>query len=409
MKSRILFIGFNKEEMPVPLLDESIAYNPIEKINYGTWTKVEGKSVISYYKYNSILPTFYDYHLIFLRNPDDIYDSDTNWSNAKMRKDLEEKREEIDILLKCGGILCTFVEIESNNNYSWSPTKFYIKNKGGEEVHPIKSCFKKIIEKNDFFYNAHFSETKGNDVILATNIHGIPVSILRYVNEGIIILLPAYNKSKISTLFMRDLIDIIKKNYLIKPGAKSIQPTWIKNYLLPNEKELLKDIMEKEKTIEEYNEIKQILYETGEALVNSVGSVFKKFGFNVKIREKEGLHDIEIKDNGFYGIIEIKGKGKNANIDDLRQLLNWYIDFQKEDETKSIKPIFVINHYRTKNIKERDSPYTEKAIELGKKNGFCLMSAYNLFKIYEKFLNNKIDMNEIKEILNQDGVVNLKK
>ena len=41
-------------------------------------------------------------------------------------------------------------------------------------------------------------------------------------------------------------------------------------------------------------------------------------------------------------IIEVKGKKDYANLDDLRQLLDWYMRQKSKDETKNIKGIFIV-------------------------------------------------------------------
>ena len=153
------------------------------------------------------------------------------------------------------------------------------------------------------------------------------------------------------------------------------------------------------------SKVKQILYESGENLVNSIAMVLTKIGFKVEVKEREGYQDIEIEHKGFFGILEVKGKEGYANVDDLRQLLDFYINCQKEDESKKIKPIFIINHFRKKDIGERGEPFTAGALTLGTKNDFCLITTSDLFLIFNDFIAKKIKIDDVIEILNTNGLV----
>jgi uncharacterized protein YqgQ len=403
MDLRVLFVGFEKDEIPKCNEDEYFK-------DIGL-AEPDGK----YYSYKKDLPTFYDYHLVFLRNPNDIPQlSYEDYHTCFMRDKINEKKEEISELFKSGGILFTFLFPKVYDNYGWLPSNISFRpiKKHGDTVIPLNTCFKNILKNNDFCYMSHFDREllyEDKDTIIATNIHGMPISIYKDVNKGTIIFLPQYKQAVIPKQIIRELVDVIRKNFIEKPGkkSKSIPPTWLQNHKLPNEEKYLKEINVKETILSEYNTIKQSLYETGENLVYSVGQILKKFGFKVKIKEKEGIQDIEIQHEEFLGIIEIKGKEKYANVDDLRQLLNWYVDSLSENEEKDIKPIFIINHYRNKNIKERKEPYTEKAIQLGENNKFCLMTTYDLFSLYIKFINKQISLSEIEKIMKKNGVVNI--
>lgn len=412
MKLRVLFVGFDNDEIPISMsLTETfrnIPFAPNSTYARGSYEDIEGTSrpIEYHYKYNEEIPTIYDYRVVFIRNPFDIYKRKSKSTTVDMRNDLINKKDEIKTFLEKGGILCTFLTFEKKNNYDWIPFSFNIISKDGEEIEPENTPFKKIFEKYSFVWLAHFKYTESSDIILAKNLFDFPVSLVRYKGKGIMIFLPIYARQPdISKLLLRDLIEVVKKNYLIKPGIKSIQPNWLEKYHLPDEKMLLREIDDAKKQILEYNMIKQMLYETGDPLVDSLKFLFKKIGFQVTLKETEGIQDIELKHENFFAIIEVKGKNKEANIIDIRQLLQWYIGAQGEDESRTVKPIFIINHFREKEPRERGEPFTQKAIELGVNNNFCLITTYYLFNIYEKFLKGTITINDIKKILNEKGFI----
>jgi len=412
MKLRVLFVGFSNDEIPFSMPStetfRNIPFSAYQTYVGGRYENIDGekRDIEYHYKYDEDIPTIYDYRVVFIRNPIEIYEKKRKSTTMNMRNDLINKKDEIKTFLEKGGILCTFLTFEKINNYDWIPFSFNIISKSGEEIESENTPFKKIFEKHPLLWLAHFKYTENSDVVLAKNLFGFPVALVRRKGKGIMIFLPIYRgQPDSSKTLLRDVIEVVKKNFLIQPGIKSIQPNWIEKYLLPDEKKLLKEINDNKKIIFEYDVIKQILYETGDVLVDSLKALFKKLGFQITIREKEGVHDIELEHEKFFAILEVKGKNKDANITDLRQLLQWYIDVQGENESRTVKPIFIINHFREKDPKERGEPFTQKAIEIGKKNDFCLITTYYLFNIYEKFLSGKIGISEITQILNKNGFV----
>lgn len=412
MKLRVLFVGFDNDETPIGMPSTETFRNiPISTHiipNGGHFENIDGKQkLIEYrYKYNEKIPTIYDYRIVFIRNPYEIYNMKDKSTTENMRNDLINKKEEIRTFVEKGGILCTSLMYEEKNNYEWLPFMFDIISKRGEEIEPEITPFQKIFKKYSFEWLAHFKYTESSDIILAKNLFDFPVSLVRKKGKGMMIFLPIYGgQADVSKNLLRDMIDIVKKNILIKPGIKSIQPNWLEKYNLPDEKSLLKEIEDAKKQIFEFNIIKQILYETGEPLVDSLKFLFNKLGFQVTIKEMERIQDIELRHEKFFGIIEVKGKNKDANIKDIRQLLDWYIDVQGEDESKTVKPIFIMNHFREDEPKVRGEPFTQKALETGKKNDFCLVTTYYLFNMYQNFLKGIITIDDIKKILNKNGFV----
>lgn len=329
-------------------------------------------------------------------------------TNTMMRDDLEEKNEEIKTFISEGGIVCTFLMGQRLNNYKWYPYSFNIVSKTGEEIIPQDTAFKKIFKKYDFNWFAHFKYIEDDDIVLAENLFNFPVSLIREKRKGKIIFFPMYGFSKdVSKLLLRDVIEVIKSEYLVKRGARSISPTWLEKYLLPNEKDIKLEIENKQKVVVEYNTIRQILYETGDALVDSVRFLFEKFGFKAIDKEKEGAQDIELKHGDFFAYLEVKGKKKDANQKDYRQLLDWVVSAESDNGSLEIKPIFVVNHYRDKDIKERGAPFTDGALKRGEKNDFCFITTVTLFEMYKKFLGKELDIEGIKEILSRIGLVRL--
>lgn len=238
--------------------------------------------------------------------------------------------------------------------------------------------------------------------IAGTTISGKCISSVIHYGSGKLILLPIPEKMSIDLI--RDLLDGIKNNYIKRDEPLEIKPQWIEKWDLEAEIKLKNDINDITKEFKHINEklewygtTKKILYAYGKELSNSIFLVFKEIGFDANLKEDEGRQDIELKFNSFFAIVEAKGLKGYANNTDLRQLLDYYVT--TSENNPSVKGIFIINHFRDKNPSERGQPFSEGALELAKNNGFCLLTTIDLFKLYNKFLKNEMQIEQIKEIM----------
>jgi len=110
-----------------------------------------------------------------------------------------------------------------------------------------------------------------------------------------------------------------------------------------------------------------------------------------------------------HAIIEVKGKEGYANNEDIRELLQWWTEKLEEDE--NVKGIFILNHFRKINPEDRkklckeklkeEDPFTKAAQKIAENNHFCLMTTYQLFQIYRKYLEKKIKKEDIIKLLKQ--------
>jgi hypothetical protein len=195
-----------------------------------------------------------------------------------------------------------------------------------------------------------------------------------------------------------------------KKNEQLIKPKWVSNIYLPGEKAKItslnknyEDFQKGSQEYEEFIKVKNILYLYGNELSIELCNMFEKIGISSTLKEIQKRQDIEILHGDFYGIIEVKGLLKHADVDDIRELLDWWIT---ESKTKpDVKGIFIVNHYRDKEPKLRVTPYTPHAIQLAENNKFCLMTTVDLFNIYCDFLIEKINSeNIIRAIKNTSGI-----
>jgi len=92
------------------------------------------------------------------------------------------------------------------------------------------------------------------------------------------------------------------------------------------------------------NNLRELHYQSGTKLVNAVEFAFKKIGFEVENISSRGESvDLVIRFKGKEFLVEVKGKEKNADKEDIS-------NFIANNPNKNL--IFVINHFRSIDPKE---------------------------------------------------------
>ena len=233
---------------------------------------------------------------------------------------------------------------------------------------------------------------------IAKNKVGEVVALELSFGEGKFIFLPpplrSVDEDKISGI----LIDCIRKSlHWTKP---LIKPDWINKYELPGESEVEKEfeelqgkstILEKKKqSIEARRErlemLKGMLYEQGKyGLEPPVREAFRILGFKVlEPEEYEEDYDLYIKEPNLTIIGEIEGSNKQMDVQKYRQLLDYVSG--KVEEGENIKGILIGNGFINVEPDKRNEQFTEKAILGCRKQKFCRITTYELFKAIRAIL-----------------------
>lgn len=221
-----------------------------------------------------------------------------------------------------------------------------------------------------------------------------------------------------------DVVTVLKAAHLISIDHENI-PSWLEDYKFYNEDDLKKENKDADKAIKTLESkikennlkikdclyYKRVLIETGDALVEIVFKILNKL-LNVNPESFKDMkkEDFLFKINDNFTIIgEIKGvtsNVKNNFISQLQHNYDMYIDELKE--TKGIiKKILVVNHQRDKAIKDR-LKINEDQIKYAKMNDVLIVETTTLLKLYELFLNKKIEQPEIiNYLLNKTGVLEI--
>lgn len=168
-----------------------------------------------------------------------------------------------------------------------------------------------------------------------------------------------------------------------------------------------------EDKLEQNNRYKSILYTSGDELVKVVMEMldnmleYDSTGF---IDEKKEDFLIKREDITFVG--EIKGISSaisNKNVSQLDVHVQGYIDkILMENINENVKGLLIINHQRNKNITDRNEVH-QNQIDLANRNNSLIIESNVFLKLYELFLEKKLDSQKIIKILaNKTGVLQIK-
>ena len=386
-----------------------------------------------------------------------VYSSVDRGFSKRLVKTMEQRAEETKLLLeKTGGIVICFLRQEGTvlkcesdgyirfiHRYSWLPRKEYSyweevggPRKGiqrdyifsgqyfdpasrlGQEIgeinknHPFSQYFVALTKK--ICFEAVIDDSKLLEVArpIAKNKVGEVVALELSFGQGKFIFLPSPLKSTDKEKVSGILIDCIRKSFhWTRPLMK---PDWINKYELPGESEVEKEfeelqgkitILEKKKqSIEARRErlemLKGMLYEQGKyGLEPSVREAFRILGFKVLDPEEyEEDYDLYIKEPNLTIIGEIEGSNKQMDVQKYRQLLDYVSG--KVEEGENIKGILIGNGFINAEPDKRNEQFTEKAILGCRRQKFCRITTYELFKAIRAILSES-DNKKLKKSVKQ--------
>ena len=210
--------------------------------------------------------------------------------------------------------------------------------------------------------------------------------------EGRIIFLPPFADSADKEKVQGILVDCIRKS--LEWRQPLAMPAWLGKYTLPGEIEVKQEVdgihgemvalekkMEKIQTRGRRLEaLKSILYEQGKfGLEPPIRQAFSLLGFTVLDPEEyDEDYDLYIKEKDLEIIGEIEGTEKQVNLGKFRQLLNYVVD--RTSEGKNCKGILAGNGFIGSDPDERGEQFTDAAIRNCRKQKYCRISTYELFK-----------------------------
>ena len=313
----------------------------------------------------------------------------------------------------------------SPDTYRYSvPLKDILKDLTGNILFPILQ----------FPYTLMFEST-------VTNINGINIEgAFYFFNEDSRRVTQSIGSSKTTTIKIGENIYVSTLNldnlnnlkefirFLGLVDEKEIIPEWIHDISFLDDDRLEKNIKDNKENISELEKeiqlsenklaqnlrYKSILYTNGNELVDVVFEMLELL-FNTDLGNfiDKKNEDFIVKFENITFIGEIKGVTSNVRSEHISQLdvhyQNYLDELQEEDNIKKefVKSILVINHQRNKSIDSRQ-PIHENQIALANRNESLIIESSTLLDIFEKFKNQEISTDEIKEIFqSQSGLLKM--
>jgi len=179
------------------------------------------------------------------------------------------------------------------------------------------------------------------------------------------------------------------------------KPPWIEKYTFSEKAERLKQIKKTREEIFHYETIERLLYGTNIPLEEAVAYCLKYLEFeDVQHHKEKDSHDVSFLYDGKKYLLEIQGTTKQGNKDKIGQLRGW---IEKEVD-KGINPdkivgIFVVNHFRDKDPKERGEPLTKHAISYLKLYHFKFFTTWFLFNIIKGVIKGEISKEKARKLV----------
>jgi len=360
---------------------------------------------------------------------------------SKQLKNLMERRKE-EVKLFTGknqGILVCFLrrvgeEINIDaypksrkiSIYSWLPEIPYyerrtfslgsfLKERKGKEVskvfssHPFAECFAHLRDEISFeavLGEELFSGVGSVEKILkpiAQNKVGELISFEIAFGEGKIVFLPSgllsADRNKMAGILMSCI-----KNALNMPQLDS-PPSWIGNYSLPGEDELMRNLealKEKEKELEKekkelkkeddrLNLLKALLYGKGKYVLEpAVREAFRILGFAVQDRETyEEKYDLLAIEGEILVIGEVEGSEHQIDVKKYRQLLDYFTNVTLQG--KKCKGLLIGNGFLDQEPCARPPQFSEEVVRGCRSQNFCRITTFELYKAVKKVLSSHGD------------------
>jgi hypothetical protein len=256
--------------------------------------------------------------------------------------------------------------------------------------------------KEYHYYSAYFKSNIGNPFLFIKGTEK-PVGTYIKTKKSFILLLPSINpvrntkkeSREVSKKFLESLLDLIK-NLQMELGDFSL-PSWSDQYQLPEEKDQLNILSEKEGELKELIEViskekerlnrikeyKLLFSGTGKSLELVVKRVFEEIGFTVK-EGKVGRDDLILGYNGKVAVAEIKGLTKSASEKNAAQLEKWVMEYLTENSIHP-KGFLIINPYNNLPLKDRDrEDFPHQMLQFSEHREHCLITTIQLLGLFLK-------------------------
>ena len=221
-----------------------------------------------------------------------------------------------------------------------------------------------------------------------------------------------------------ELLDFLREINFIEDNSEV--PEWVENINFYNDKEqkiLIKNnnakiddlnigIKKANEILDENLKYKSVVHVNGDDLVEVVFEMLEDLlDYDLSEFIDEKREDFLIKKDNITFVGEVKGKNENVRNEHIHQAeghtLNYLQDLQDNEMEENAKTILIMNREITKPVHDRN-PVNNNQIKLAKDRNCLIIDSYDFLKLYEKFLNEEIDSNEIiNRFTNEIGLFEL--
>jgi len=257
-------------------------------------------------------------------------------------------------------------------------------------------------------YQVYLSDFPGEPLILTKGEERVVGGMIRNETGGTLLLLPpicAQNEvpENIGQRLLREVVKIDRA--LSDTGDDTPPPEWSSNptYELPGEAQLLCDVEEAQKRIEELRGQKEkflgkhrdlalfraLLYGKGKSLERAVAKACEVLGFEVdRYEDDESEFDLVLEGPEGRLLGEVEGKDKSAiALGKLRQLTtNVLEDYEKAEQAEPPKGVLFGNAFRLLPLEDRQDFFTEHCRKAADRFDFALVRTTDLFLVVQRLL-----------------------
>ena len=162
----------------------------------------------------------------------------------------------------------------------------------------------------------------------------------------------------------------------------------------------------------QFGYLHDLLKETDDLLVKAVIAWFEWLGFKnvIDVDQEKGTkqEDINIIEDDYVIIAEVKGIGGTSTDSECSQINKHRRRHEKENRGKEIHPIYIVNHQRFISPELRSNPpFTKDQIDYAVNDERGLVTTYQLFTWYKLVSDGLFSKGEISEVLRQLGSIPL--
>jgi hypothetical protein len=350
----------------------------------------------------------------------------------------DEYTEEYELVEMTGHHSHTTVGKHSYNTYSMIHA--VPQSKEGRILKYEENNLSTIIKKFATGYKVIFDLPKGYDrdyrksvinrnyIPLMKNQENEIISYIGYdENTGYELLLPECdNKDQL----MEELFSKVLPELLPQMFPESREYSWISNNyykhrdVIQYEREIQKITTRYEEELKTVNEkieqnkiknmfLPNLLTESGEKLIEAVKEYLEWLEFeNVSIIDKKDndvlMEDIQVSTENELFIIHIQGLEGTPTDSDCAQIAKNRRRIERENVSKNVIPLYIVNHQRYINpIQRENPPFTQEQIDYAKSDERGLLTTWDLFKRYRVVNEGVFTKEEIRASFLEQGLMRL--